>query len=117
MVPNRQKQVELIEQVTRKEVMEQRDAINASPEQRASYIWPVVQRMNPKPTAWDIICFCAEAFASIAGGYDFLKPFAKRLIQIVYTAHYHTPDPYPSALEVQPEAPQLEVTRNDSFLG
>lgn len=92
---------------TLKRVMELRDKISPSPEQRATHLWEAIHKLPRRPTFWDLVCFCAETFAIVAAEYTFLKPIAARLVSVVYTAHYQTPDPYPSCLDdsqAKPEA-------------
>ena len=81
--------------------MELRDKINPSPEQRAIHLWKAIYTLTPKPTFWDLVCFCTETFAIVATEYSFLKPIAAKLVSIVYTAHYQTPDPFPSSLDAE----------------
>lgn len=69
-----------------------------TPEQRATYIWERIHATEPRPTLWDLACFCTETLALIAVEYDFLRPFVRRLVSIVYTAHNNTPDAFPSCL-------------------
>jgi hypothetical protein len=82
----------------------ERDAINPSPEQRATHLWRRIHSIEPRPTAWDIICFCTESIAVIAAEYEFLRPIVVKLISIVYTAHYSTPEPFPSCVPLTKES-------------
>ena len=105
-------------ELTRQELIEKRDKESPSPEQRAVRIWSAINAMEPRPTLWDIVCFSCEALAALSTELDFLQPFTKRLVSIVYTAHYHTPEPYPSAVETPKPPPSngLIIMRNDSFI-
>lgn len=110
----------MIDQKELQEKMKERDKVSPSPEVRAAAIWAIIHSLDVKPTAWDLICFCCEAFAALAssGGYEFLQPFAKRLVSIVYTAHYNSPEPMPTSVESSQEVQSnFEIIRNDSFLG
>lgn len=79
--------------------MELRDKISPSPEQRATHLWSVIHTLKPRPTMWDLVCFCAETLGVVASEYTFLKPIVAKLVSVIYTAHYQTPDPYPSCLD------------------
>lgn len=81
--------------------MDLRDKISPSPEQRAAFLYEAVNAK--KPTLWDLVCFCTEVLGVVAVEYTWLKPFAARLVSIVYTAHYNTPDPFPSVLDAKRE--------------
>ena len=74
-----------------------RDKVSPSPEQRATRLWSAVHKLEPRPTQWDIVCFCVESLAIVSSEIEFLKPIVARLVSIVYTAHYGTPEPWPSA--------------------
>lgn len=93
--------------VTDKE-REERDSVVASPEQRAKYIWDRIHSIEPKPTLWDIVCFCTESLALAAAEFTFLQPYMKRVVSVIYTAHYHTPEPFPSCLSLE-QKPKLVI--------
>ena len=82
---------------SKEQLIKQRDAISPSPEQRATRLWSAIHRLEPRPTQWDIVCFCVESLAIVSSEIEFLKPIVARLVSIVYTAHYGTPEPWPSA--------------------
>lgn len=85
---------------TTKEVMRLRDLVTHSPEQRAKWLWDRLEGKTlstVKPTQWDLICFAAEVFALLSADIEFLQEISKRMVSIVYTAHYHTPEIYPSS--------------------
>lgn len=83
----------------RKTLMEERDKISPSPEQRATRLWSAIHTLKPRPTAWDIVCFCVESLAVVSTEHEFLKPIVARLVSVVYTAHYNTSEPWPSATD------------------
>lgn len=87
-----------------------RDKISPSPEQRAAHLWAEIQRLNPKPTQWDIVCFCTEALGVIAAHHEFLQAVVKQLNRTVYTAHYYTDTPIDSCLELASKEPQGQTT-------
>lgn len=73
-----------------------------TPEQRALALYKHMQAMNPKPTQWDLACFCVETLALLSAELVFLQEPIKRLVSILYTAHNATPDPFPSCLDKKP---------------
>lgn len=85
--------------IDRQTLIKKRDAISPTPEQRAQELWSAIHTLNPRPTQWDIVCFCVESLAVVSSEYEFLKPIVARLVSVVYTAHYNTPEPWPSALD------------------
>ena len=71
-----------------------------TPEERALELWSHMQLHTPRPTAWDMICFCTEALGVFAAGdYTFLKDPVKNLVSVVYTAH-NAMDDMPSCLVI-----------------
>lgn len=94
---------------TTKEVMRLRDLVTHSPEQRASYLWKLLEAQGIKPTQWDLICFAAETFALLSADIEFLQDISKRMVSIVYTAHYHTPEIYTSSCPY-PLSKQISLT-------
>lgn len=92
--------------------IKERDKISPSPEQRARYIWYAVQRLTPKPTLWDIICFCSETLSAASLEHEWLKYPAKMVSKSLYIAHYLTDTPIDSCLvakSVEPTTPSTSV--------
>lgn len=85
--------------IDKQKLISERNAISPSPEQRATHLWTAIHKLPERPTQWDIVCFCTESLAIVSSEIEFLKPIVARLVSIVYTAHYNTPDPWPSALD------------------
>lgn len=85
--------------VAHEERIRERDKITPPPSERAAFLWAEIQRLNPRPTQWDIVCFCTEALGVIAAHHEFLQAAVKRLNTTVYTAHYYTDTPIESCLK------------------
>lgn len=65
------------------------DARLASPSDRATRVWTVLQTHDPDLTTWDVLCFCAEFMGMVAERYHWIIPIAKRFVRLVYSAHYY----------------------------
>lgn len=82
-----------------RQIVARRDKLTPTPEQRAQWIWNrlhgQMSQITPKP--WDLICFSVETLALLAAEYTFLQPVIKKLVSIVYTAHYYTDEVYSSS--------------------
>lgn len=108
-----QKEILQKSQAERERLVKERDAISPNPSQRAAYIYSIVRAAQPKPTVWDIVCFCAEVLAVFAADHSFLMPLARAANGIVYTAHYNTPEPFESCLTVEaPLSTKPEILSN-----
>lgn len=74
-----------------------RDLISPSPYTRAHEIWSLLQRSEPKPTLWDLICFSVETLGVATAEYPILLATVKLVTKLVYSIHYNTTEHFPSA--------------------
>lgn len=63
------------------------DAAHSSPELRARKVLELL-RANEDVSTWDVACFCAEYLGMMGAVWPWLEGPAKRIAQLVYTAHY-----------------------------
>lgn len=68
------------------------------PQERATYLYKRLHSIEPKPTTWDLVCFCIETLAMLTTQYEVFKPITFRLISMCYTFHNNTPEPLSSCL-------------------
>ncbi len=91
----------------------ERDKLVPSPEQRAAYLWAHVQLI--KPTLWDLICFSTEVLAIASIEHEFLQDINKKLVSVVYTAHYYTETPIDSCLKLDSQGqPEPKTSEQES---
>lgn len=87
------------------------DALYPSPSERASRIFQSLKTADPTATDWDTLCFATEFVGLMSQEWEWLRPVALRLNQLVYTAHYQNaerflganPDPSNRSKAVRPE--------------
>src|SRR4051812_37523920 len=63
-----------------------------SPGERADYIWQCLKREHPDLTDWDVLCFAGEYMGMMRETYPWLEEPAKRVLGLIYAAHYMNPD-------------------------
>jgi hypothetical protein len=63
-----------------------------SPSERAEYIWAVLKSEHPDLTDWDVLCFAGEYLGMMTQTYLWLEEPAKRVLGLIYTAHYMNPE-------------------------
>ena len=69
------------------EKMLKQDETIPSVSDRAVRIYSILKKEDV--TNWDVICFCVEYLASMSLMYEWLKPYVKPIVSIVYKAHYY----------------------------
>jgi hypothetical protein len=63
-----------------------------SPSERAEYIWTCLKQEHPDLTDWDVLCFAGEYLGMMSPTYLWLEEPAKRVLGLIYTAHYMNPE-------------------------
>lgn len=63
-----------------------------SPSERAQYIWSCLKQEHPDLTDWDVMCFAGEYLGMMSSAYAWVEEPAKRVLGLIYTAHYMNPD-------------------------
>lgn len=79
-------------------MMDERDKLNPSPGERAEFLFSILQKLEPKPTIWDMVCFSAEILAVASEDLPTLQPLVMQIISSVYTAHYNVREPFKSSV-------------------
>ncbi len=67
------------------------DLHTASPSYRAKMVYDAIPA-DIKENPWTIICFCIEYLSGTVEAFPWLVPFARKLNEFLYTAHYYTPN-------------------------
>lgn len=97
----------------RKAILEKYLAVDAqtpSPSERAKYLYEKLNALEPKPTHWDLICFCAEALGMLTLELPVTNRFAAAALRSIYEVHYYAGDDNPSCL------PQRQQNQNSTTL-
>src|SRR5678815_1663124 len=80
----------------RQKLIELVDIKYPSPQDRANAIWGIIRsdKLLANMTDWDLLCFCVEYIAMQSQQFLYFQETAKRLNNLLYTAHYYVPVSY-----------------------
>jgi hypothetical protein len=87
------------------------DAQTPSPSERAKYLYDKLNALEPKPTHWDLVCFCAEAIGMLTLDLPATNNTAAQLLRMIYEIHYYGGDDNPTCL---PKQNQKSLTTDSS---
>lgn len=75
---------------------EQVDSLFPSPNERAHEIWSIISATPQliEKTDWDLLCFAVEYIAMMSQNWHWLEEDAKKLTNLLYTAHYLSAENY-----------------------
>ena len=77
------------------------DRQTPSPSERAKYIYDKLNALDPKPTHWDLVCFCAETLGLLTFELPVTNKYAAAALRTIYEVHYYAGDNNPSCLPSQ----------------
>lgn len=96
------------------------DEVIVSPSERATHIWTLLKAEHPDLTDWDVLCFAAEYMAMQSNVYMWLEEPVKKVVGLVYLAHYMNPETIDAASSLKRaprkdgSPPQDNVPRRDA---
>lgn len=77
------------------------DAQTPSPSERAKYLYDKLIALEPKPTHWDLVCFCAETLGMLTLDLPVTNRFTSAALRSIYELHYYDDSINPSCLPKQ----------------
>jgi hypothetical protein len=88
--------------IERLEKIHETDTQQPSPSERAKYIYDKLNALDPKPTHWDLVCFCAESLGMLTIELPVTNKFVAQMLQVIYEIHYYGGDLNPTCLPQRP---------------
>lgn len=77
------------------------DRLTPSPSERAKYIYDKLNALDPKPTHWDLVCFCAETLGMLTFELPVTNKYVAAALRTIYEVHYYSGEDNPTCLPRQ----------------
>lgn len=91
------------------------DKTSPSPSERAKYIYEQLNALDPKPTHWDLVCFCAETLGMLTLELSQVNTRVAEITRMIYEIHYFGGDENPSCLQPQQNQKSTTLPSNPSL--